>query len=112
MSLEGVKTETDFNNKVKASNLTIVGFFSPKCDFCKMLLPIFESQPSSYPMIQFLKVRPSELPSIFNQYAIRTNGSADLPQIALFRNGETIAVADNILNQNSLNNFIKSNFKI
>ena len=109
MSLESVKTENDFNNKIKDSKPTLVGFFSPKCDFCNMFLPVFEANLINYPMIQFLKVRPSEIPSVFSKYSIKKNGSADLPQVGVFRNGQMIAMSNSILNENSLRMFIKNN---
>ena len=103
-----VRTENDFYSKIKNAK-TIVGFFSPKCDCSMSLLPLFEDQKKNFPLIQFLKVRPSEMPAVFSKYAIRINGMAELPQFAIFRNGEKIAVVKDIYNENSLKNFIQNN---
>lgn len=107
--MEAVPTENEFDSKINNSNLNVVGFFSPKCSCCNMLLPLFEAQSKNYPTIQFLKVRPSVLPSVFRRYSIVRNGASNLPQVVLLRNGVKVAVADNIYNETALNNFIKSN---
>jgi len=103
-----IRTEHDFYSKIN-SEKTIVGFFSPKCDCCMSLLPIYEEQKKIFPTLQFLKVRPSEMPAVFSKYSLRINGMAELPQFAVFRNGEKVASAKDIYNESSLRNFIQNN---
>ncbi|KAI9325102.1 thioredoxin-domain-containing protein [Zopfochytrium polystomum] len=80
-----ITSESEFNEYINSSKLTVVDFTAAWCGPCKMVAPRFEALSKKYPEFNFLKVDVDE-----NRSVASTHGVRAMPTFMLFRSGKRL----------------------
>lgn len=78
--------ETDFDQEIEKTNLTIVDFYADWCGPCKMLSPFLDQLSEQYPQFNWTKVDVDESQSLAAKYAI-----SSIPTVIFFKNNKEVA---------------------
>ena len=93
-------------NELTKSGLTLVDFFAEWCGPCKMLGPVLEELDNEYPDIDFVKVNVDDNMELAEKYGIMS-----IPNVHIFKDGESIANMQGFRDASSVKEFIDNAIK-
>lgn len=97
---------TEEFNELTKSGLTLVDFFAEWCGPCKMLGPVLEELDNEYPDIDFVKVNVDDNMELAEKYGIMS-----IPNVHIFKDGESIANMQGFRDASSVKEFIDNAIK-
>lgn len=96
-----INTE-EFNELIQ-NGYTLVDFFAEWCGPCKMLGPVLEELDSEYPDVDFVKVNVDDNMELAERFGIMS-----IPNVHLFKDGQSVANMQGFRDAASVKQFIDS----
>ena len=99
-----INIEKNFNEEViNNKGITIVDFWAPWCEPCKMFGPIFESAKEAHNDIKFCKLNVDEdIDNVSKDFGVMS-----IPTVIAFKDGKEVKRNIGFMNSDDLNNFLE-----